>query len=60
MINASQIKYYLYFYRYNIIFPGTIGGLILYDYFNLREKREIAVRKAKRAEEKAKAQKIQD
>lgn len=60
MINVSKIKYYLYFYRYNIIFPGTIGGLVLYDYLNLRKKREIAVRKAKRAEEKAKALKTQD
>lgn len=55
MINVSQIKYYLYYYRYNIAFPGIIGGLVLFDYLHLKKKREIAVKKAKRLEEKAKA-----
>lgn len=55
MLSISQIKYYLYFYRYNIIVPGTVGGLVLYDYLNLKKKREIALKKAKRAEEKARS-----
>lgn len=60
MVNASQIKYYLYYYRYNIAFPGIIGGIVLYDYLYLKRKKEIALRKAKRLEEKAKALNSQD
>lgn len=48
MITASKIKYYLYFYRYNIFVPGTIGGIVLADYLNLKKKRALAIRRAER------------
>lgn len=40
MINLSKVKYFLYYYRYNILFPGVIGGVILYDISNNKKKRE--------------------
>lgn len=51
MINLSKVKYFLFYYRYNIIVPSIVGGLVLYDYLNLKEKRRI---KLARAERKAK------
>jgi hypothetical protein len=52
MISISKLKYYLYFYRYNILVPGTIGGIILADYLHLKKKRLLAVEKARRLEGK--------
>lgn len=48
MFNVSRLKYYLFYYRYNILVPSVIGGIIINDYLNLKEKRRRAVLKAER------------
>lgn len=48
MINLSKLRYYLYYYRYNILIPTTVGGIVLYDYLNLKKKRRLAEAKANR------------
>lgn len=40
LMMLSKIKYYLYFYRYNIIIPSTVFGIIGWDYFALKKKKE--------------------
>lgn len=52
MLNLSRIKYYLYYYRYNILVPSIIGGIILLDYLKLKKKRALALRQAESAEKK--------
>lgn len=52
MINLSKVKYYLYFYRYNILVPSIVGGIILADIYNNRRKRELALAEARRKEAK--------
>jgi len=46
MWSLSKIKYYLFFYRYNILFPSVVGGIIFLDWSNLRKKRKLAVEQA--------------
>lgn len=52
MVNINKIKNFVYYYRYNILFPGTIGGLILYDYLNLKKKRRLVEEQAQRKAQK--------
>lgn len=42
MSTAGKIKDFLFFYRYNIIIPSTIGFFILYDYLKLKERRRLS------------------
>lgn len=53
MLSLSKIKYFLFYYRYNIIIPGSLGSLIVYDYLNLKEKRRVKVIHAQRDAERA-------
>lgn len=39
MVDAKNIGRLLYFYRWNILLPGTVGSIIAWDYLRLRKKK---------------------